>query len=162
MAHDARSVANALIRRAWDDEQQVTPMKVLKLTYYCHAWMLGLYGEPLIRQPVEAWMYGPVIGVVYFGLRGYGGSAVERPIMRLRREYIADYDSDEEDLIDQVWDKYGHLSGPQLSAMTHAPGTPWYQVWYIEGGEFEKDPIIPNSLIRRYYERAARDYDADH
>ena len=36
-------------------------MQVLKLVYYCHAWMLGLYGRPLIRQPIEAWRYGPVV-----------------------------------------------------------------------------------------------------
>ena len=161
MAHDARSVANALIQCAWDDDQQVTPMQVLKLTYYCHAWMLGLYGKSLIRQPVEAWMYGPVIRVVYSGLRHYGGSPVEQPIKRMRREYVSDYARKEEDLIDQVWHKYGHLSGPELSALTHSPGTPWYQVWYIDGGEFEQNPIIPNSLIRRYYERLAREYDGE-
>ena len=78
MKHDARSVANEIIRHAHDDGKSVTHLQVQKLVYYCHAWMLGLYGEPLLKQPVEAWEYGPVIRAIYDSLRQYPSSL--RPV----------------------------------------------------------------------------------
>lgn len=152
MASDARSVANELIRRAHEENRTVTPMQVLKLTYLCHAWMLGLYGRPLIRQRIEAWMFGPVIGDVYKSLKRYGGSPIEEPI-----SYGApdDFDEYEEDLINQVWRKYRDLSGLELSAMTHAAGTPWSMVRQGHGRVSVSNPVIPDSLIRRHYEAKA-------
>ena len=53
---DARSVANSLI---------------MKLVYISHGWMLGLYNKSLFKQPVLAWLYGPVVSDIYHGLRKY-------------------------------------------------------------------------------------------
>ena len=157
MEHDARSVANELIRRANDAGREITPMQVLKLAYYCHAWMLGLYHRPLLEQPVEAWRYGPVVPEIYRSLRRYGGEPVRRPI-DLESAGVAErqYDRDGINIIDQVSEKYGHLSGIRLSAMTHAPGTPWHQVWTKHG----RNAVIPDPIIEDYYsqqiERARR------
>ena len=55
--HDARVIANALISR--HGVNTLTPLQVQKLTYLCHGWTLGLYSQPLSRQQVEAWRWGP-------------------------------------------------------------------------------------------------------
>ena len=159
MAHDARSVANELIRRAREEEHAVTPMQILKLTYLCHAWMLGLYGRPLFRQRVEAWMYGPVVGDVYRSLKQYGGSPIRTTIKIVKTENFDEY---EKDLIEQVWRRYGNLSGPQLSAMTHAPGTPWSIVRHRPGRTSVDSPVISDNLIQRHYEsKVAKPDDSD-
>ena len=44
---------------------ETTVMHVLKLVYLAHGWMLGLHKRPLIKEQVEAWLYGPVILVLY-------------------------------------------------------------------------------------------------
>ncbi len=144
MPHDARSVANEIIRRAQDEGIPVTPMKVLKLTYFCQAWMLGLYGRPIFRQPIEAWMFGPVVADVYHSLQEYGGFPVDAPIHNAHEQA---YDRYEEDLIEQVWRKYKYLSGIELSALTHREGTPWFRVRQRRAGA-----VIPSSLIRKHYE----------
>ena len=118
MQHDARSVANELIRRALDAAQEVTPLQVNKFVYFCHAWMLGIYHRPLLKQPVEAWRYGPVVPEVYRSLRRYGWY----PIFSLIDIADEQYDADETNIIDQVWEKYSPFSGTQLSAMTHCEG----------------------------------------
>ena len=145
--HDARSVANELIKRAKDEQRSVTPLQIAKLTYFCHAWMLGLYHEPLLKQPVEAWRYGPVVPEVYRSLRRYGGE----PITRLIEIESEDYDSRETDLIDQVWEKYGGFTGTQLSSMTHGGGTPWDEVWNRWG----QSSVIPDPIIEKYYSNEA-------
>lgn len=149
MPHSAMSVANKLIALAHEAGRAITPMQVIKLTYFCHAWMLGLHSRPLLDEPVEAWQYGPVISEVYRNLRRYGGGPVTRPIPNVKD---ADFDPIELDLIEQVSVKYGRLTGPRLSAMTHAPGTPWHQVW---NGRSRKTRI-PNHIIEQFYAAQAR------
>ena len=148
MTHDARAVANGLIDRAAREGKRYTPLQIIKLVYFCHGWMLGLYERPLVRQRVQAWLYGPVVVDVYRGLKRYGGEPVAR------RMSVADEDFDEleEDLVDQVHEKYGSLSGRELSRLTHAVGTPWHQVWYGKG----RNSIIPNFLIQEHYAEKAR------
>ena len=151
MLHDARSVANELIRRAHEAERTITSMQVLKLVYYCHAWMLGIYGRPLIRQPIEAWRYGPVVRELYRSIRDYGGDPI--PLL-IDGAPDTDYDSEEQRIIDQVWEQYGQLTGLQLSSLTHAAGTPWDITWRKWG----RDAIVPNALIERYYRREYERY----
>ena len=153
MLHDARSVANKLIHLAHKADRDITPMQVMKLTYYCHAWMLGLYGQPLIEQPVEAWQYGPVVPDVYHSLRRYGREPVNRPIERVTGEDFSDL---ELNLIQQVSEKYGRFTGLQLSQLTHAPGTPWDQVWKQWG----QNAIIPDPTIDLYYKKLVEEAEA--
>ena len=148
MQHDARSVANQIIGRMRQSGRPVTPMQALKLAYYCHAWMLGLYRRPLLKQPVEAWRYGPVVPEIYDSLRRYGGEAIMGEIELEPLGVIEyEYDDAETDLIDQVCQKYGHLSGIRLSAMTHAQGSPWEQVWR----QYGQNAVIPDPLIEKHY-----------
>ena len=152
MERDVRSVANEIIGRAIDDERLVTPLKLIKLVYFCHAWMLALYDEPLLDEPVEAWRYGPVVPGVYDSVRRYGRMRIRSPIGKAPTE---DFTDSEENIIDQVWDIYGKHTAIQLSSMTHRKGTPWHTIWH-EKGPFA---IIPDDLIRQYYKniKAERD-----
>lgn len=141
--HDARAIANALIRRGIKRKQPRDPLQVIKLTYLCHGWMLGLYHRPMSTQPVLAWRYGPVIPVVYHEVKRYG----RKPVRSLIRWQDEGFDGLEDDLIEQVFDAYGQFSGIDLSMMTHAEGTPWHQIWHREG----KNAEIPNPLIEEHF-----------
>ena len=153
MEHDARSVANELIRRAHEAGRDITPIQVLKLAYYCHAWMLGLYHRPLLGQPVEAWRYGPIVPEIYRSLRRYGGHPVRWPIdLEFAGVSERPYDRAQTSIINQVFDKYGQLTDLQLSATANAPGTPWDQIWK----KYRYNAIIPDPLLEDYYaEKAA-------
>lgn len=148
MAHDARAVANALFDKSHYAERYLTPLQIIKLVYFCHGWMLGLYERALISQPVKAWLYGPVVVDVYRDLRRYGGKPVTDRIGRVDN---TEFDDDEADLIGQVHSEYGPLSGIELSKLTHAPGTPWHKIWRQSG----RNSTIPNKLIRRHYAKIA-------
>ena len=147
MVHDARAVANVLIDKGGADQRPLTPLQIIKLVYFCHGWMLGLYGQPLIRQSIRAWRYGPVVVDVYRGLKTYGGD----PVTARMAVPEARFDALEDDLVNQVYSKYGSLSGIRLSQLTHAPGTPWHSVWR----EFGRNAVIPNELIQEHYAEMA-------
>ena len=143
MPHDARSIANRLIRLGQEANAPRDPLQVIKLTYLCHGWMLGLYQRELSSQPVEAWQYGPVIPDVYHSLKRHGRKKLTQTI----ESFDACFDYKEEDLVRQVFDGYEKFSGIELSQLTHAKGTPWH----ITRNRYGRDSIIPNDLIERHY-----------
>ena len=141
--HTALEVADEIIRLSLRDETPVTPMQIQKLTYFSHAWMLGLGYDPLFQDAVESWQFGPVIRSVYHSLKHFGSAPVRR---RLRREDTV-FGEAERRVIESVWRQYGHIDGVTLSGMTHAEGSPWQQVYTKD----KRSQIIHNHLIRDYY-----------
>jgi uncharacterized phage-associated protein len=146
--HDSRTVANRFLELAREAGISLTPMQLLKLVYIAHGWMLGLYGRPLIGDEIQAWQYGPVIPRLYNSTKDYKGSPVlgavpTRPNDRLTETEL--------DLVRQVFDRYGHMTGPALSRLTHAPNTPWALSY--TPGEFSTP--IPQDLIVDHYRRLA-------
>lgn len=146
--HDSKNVANRILARARDQNDTLTPMQILKLVYIAHGWMLGLYGRPLIGDEVQAWQYGPVIPRLYNAVRRFKSNPVEGPIPGI---FPVEFDAAERSIIDQVYDIYGSLSGPELSRMTHAAGTPWALTY--RPGEF--GCVISNDVIEDHYQRRA-------
>lgn len=108
-------------------KSSLSPKKLQKLLYYAYCWVLALLNERpdninirLFNERIEAWVHGPVIPSVYHTYKSYGGANIPR---------ICDFDEaiipdDILDILNQVWDVYGHYSGNQLEAISHQE-TPW-------------------------------------
>ena len=141
--HSALDIADYIVRLSIRDEIPVTHMQIQKLTYFCHAWMLGWGKGPLFYDAVESWQYGPVIRALYHSLKHYKN----KPVINTLRAEPAELDSRERSVIDAVWQSYGEVDGIRLSKLTHAEGTPWHQT-YSKG---KQSQIIPNFLITNYY-----------
>lgn len=129
-------------------------MQLIKLVYLCHGWMLGLYGRPLICEPVEAWAYGPVIRDLYNEVRSFRSGPVRGPLDEPINS--RPLDEFEKDIIDQVFRGYGHLSGPALSRLTHASNTPWSITYSFSG----QNHPISNDLIQDHFAGLAEEHQA--
>lgn len=145
---NALTVANRFIELAKEDGQKLTPMQVLKLVYIAHGWALGLYGEPLIYDEVQAWQYGPVIPRLYNAIRQFRNQPIDKPLSTPQEELTPR----ERDVIKQVYKIYGHMSGPQLSRLTHAADSPWERIY--RHGKF--GVVIPNDTIKKHYAKLAK------
>lgn len=145
---DTITVANRFLELARERGDTLTPMQLLKLVYIAHGWMLGLYGRPLIRDEVQAWQYGPVVPRLYNAVRKFRSLPVEGPLSSRQAEPL---DRHEDSIIEQVYRIYGQMSGPALSRLTHAVGTPWAKTF--RDGEF--GVVIPNDIIEDHYSRLA-------
>ena len=44
-----------------DEENDLTNMKLNKLTYYAQGQFLKTNGKPLFSEGIEAWIHGPVV-----------------------------------------------------------------------------------------------------
>lgn len=145
--HESIIVADRFLTLARQRDDTLTPMQLLKLVYIAHGWMLGLYGRPLVRDRIEAWQYGPVIPRLYNEVRRFRSQPVEGPL----HAGPDALDAQETSIIHQVYDIYGHLSGPALSRLTHAKNTPWQLTWKPK--EFGLE--ISNDIIEEHYRQKA-------
>jgi uncharacterized phage-associated protein len=48
----------------------ISAMKLQKLVYYCQAWSLVFDDRPMFKEPIQAWVHGPVIPQLYKKHRG--------------------------------------------------------------------------------------------
>lgn len=148
MAYDAMTVANRFIELANKDGRKLTPMQLIKLSYIAHGFSLAINRRPLLDEDIEAWRYGPVVPSLYKRLKKYGSSEVDGPqsvsFLNLKGEKLDEQDAK---LVDIVFQKYGKLTGVQLSYLTHKPGTPWAANYRPD----EYGTEIDNNQIRSHY-----------
>lgn len=152
MAHDPRVVANQILELAFAAGSAVTPMQLQKLAYFSHGWCLGTAGTPLVNTPFLAWEYGPVNREIYHAFREYGGLPIKRPYLVFGFPLTSTLIEADKDIIKEVYETYGHLSGPQLMLLTHEDGTPWQQVWKDGSG---RNDVISDDLSKEYFAKLA-------
>lgn len=100
-----------------EDQGSTSTWKLQKLLYYSQAWHLTWRDEPLFPERIEAWANGPVVRALYAGHRKqFSVSEWEGSADALSKE--------ERKTVDAVLAAYGHLSGRQLSFLTHMEA-PW-------------------------------------
>lgn len=147
--HSSIKIAKKIVEYASAPEKQcedMTLLKLIKLTYICHGWMLGLHDKPLISEDVEAWQYGPVIPELYREIKQYG----RNPITSLSEDFQVNLVEGETEVLNAVLDAYSPKSAMHLVNLTHQSGTPWHKV--TRGGNiFGKGLVIPRNEITSYY-----------
>ena len=62
---------------------------------------------------------------------------------------IKDVDTQTPELLNKIWDGYGSFTPGQLSTLTHAKDTPWYNTWNKCKGW--RNLHIDNETIKVYY-----------
>lgn len=167
MAYDARAVANFFLDLAKSEGRSLDPLGIQKFIYFSHGWYLAINGTPLIKQPIEAWDYGPVVHDVYHEFREYGSNWIKRHAKRLEynpatgayktvRPVIGDSEKSSiaRGVLNRVWSVYKGFSSIQLSNMTHEPDSPWTLA------RRERLKVIPDESIQKYFTAKARQHAA--
>ncbi|ABD81975.1 Panacea domain-containing protein [Saccharophagus degradans] len=150
-SHSAIDVAYKFLQKAASEGGSLTPMQLQKLVYIAHGCSLGWCDAPLIKDDVYAWKFGPVIEDLYHCFKRFRADEVQVTDKQIEAMVEAAGFSDAEDeIIDAVWNNYKHYSGPQLSDLTHQPGTPWYQTWR-HGDSSYAGAVIDNRTIAEHY-----------
>ena len=158
--YSAIAVANYFLDVASRDSEALTPMKIQKLVYIAHGWHLGLHGEPLITEPVEAWRWGPVFPSLYHEFKKYGREPITGKGTE-GGETPDDPDEDTREFLNEVWKNYQPYTGVQLANLTHEPKTPWDSTIdpYKGKSSIPTHLEIKNETIREYYKEWAEQED---
>jgi len=148
------AVANAFLKRAREDGEPLSPMKLLKLVYYAYGWHLALEdGDRLFEEGIEAWRHGPVVNSLWGILQDVEGDVLREPIQPFfgTTPDIDPSDKFTQELIDEVWDAYGDFRAIKLSNLTHMPDTPWDQVKKENNGSLPDHEPIEDEKIEQYF-----------
>lgn len=157
-------VANYFVKKGKEEGSPVEGvLKLIKLVYLAHGWHLGLFEkQPLIRERVEAWQYGPVVRSVYDAFKYYGRQKITKPATTGIKEEMEPIEilAEKEtiELLDEVWEIYGKHTGPGLSKLTHEELTPWDDTRRKMGMQIHHlGVVIPDETIGDYYARKIKD-----
>ncbi|CAI9832216.1 conserved hypothetical protein [Nitrosopumilaceae archaeon] len=135
-----------------------TPMQILKLAYLGHGFTLGITGQPLFRDRIEAWKYGPVIPALYDAIRAHGGAPVPRlyscgtpvtsPDIGKRMDELGGrFTANNLAIVRKTVETYGEYEEFLLSYITHMDGSPWKRA-FDRGGLHAR---IEDDDLKSYY-----------
>lgn len=126
---DKFSLAKYIISRY---QNEITPMKLQKLMYYCYAWQL-VAKEKKFDANFEAWTHGPVEREIYEKYKSFGRNTITYEKVQTLNEPIIDF----------ILDSYSVFSAMELSQTTHLE-EPWKKFK-------DTNRIIPDNELFEFY-----------
>jgi len=125
---------------------KISSMKLQKLVYYCQAWSLVWDEKPLFPEKIKAWANGPVVGELFFQLKGL--FQVDENDLLIGNYRKLNYT--QMTTIDAVLKHYGDKSAQWLIELTHNED-PWKnaRIGLVESER--SDRIIDLDSIAEYY-----------
>ena len=124
-------VANTILDKAFNENIQITPMKLQKLIYILYKEYIQKTGKSLFSENFQAWKYGPVLESVYDQFKDYGSNGIEDYYCTFKdgkKIYtVVNEDSSEEfrNILASVWKKYKNFDAITLSNFTHQENSAW-------------------------------------
>lgn len=144
--HDSRAIANIFVEMAQKSGDRLTIMPLIKYVFFAHGWTLGNTREPLICHKARVWQHGPVIPEVYYAFRPSFvilGKAVDKK----GKPYSAELTPIEQEIVEEVYEKYSVMMPWDISNLTHEKMSPWSVCKRKEG----YNAVIPDDIIMDYY-----------
>ena len=141
MSYSPTTVANYFIEKHSKDGE-LTPMKLLKLTYIAYGWYLAVTekAKKLLNEQPVAWDYGPVFPSLYSNLKRIGDLKVKD---KLPNQSLGEkITPEDEKFLEKIWSIYGKFDGVYLSALTYKEGTPWKEVYRKDCNSILSDDSI--------------------
>ena len=137
--YSVMTIARYVITHSFKQRRPLSNLQLQKILYFLQKHYLQRYGRPLFQEPIEAWLFGPVVREVYFAYCAHGSS----PILRVYDTSVLR--QEDKGFIDPLIDKYRSETPWELVAEAHKEGSAWFQTWRNGAGRNEE---IPLELIR--------------
>jgi uncharacterized phage-associated protein len=156
MSYDGRAVANYVLDVCSVQGRALTNLSLQKIVFFCHAWCLARLKKPLVRHEFEAWDYGPVLQYLYHDFNEYGSLPISsravgiNPQTGAKEEVRCQFESDVQQLLDEVIGFYGRRTAGELVKLSHVPDGPWFKVWNHKSC-LNPGMRIKNADIEAYY-----------
>ena len=139
--YNASDIAKYVLKKCTDDGFPISNLQLQKILYFLQRDFLRVKEQPLFRDEIEAWQFGPVVPNVYYDYCSYGANSIsktEDSYIELTNgaKRIAD------PIIEDKQSKYPW----DLVEETHKPDGAWAYI-YADGRGNHK--VIPIDLIRQ-------------
>lgn len=123
--YDVLTIAQYILYFAYKRGDLITNLKLQKLLYYLQAWyVVKNKGQPLFKESIEAWQYGPVVKEVYEAYKCFGRNPINDE--SLPNEFNLSKNVTE--CIDSVLNAYMDYSASTLVQSIHQD-LPWQEAY---------------------------------
>ena len=122
------AVANSILKRAFEENCEITPLKLQKLMYFTYKEYLQKTGTALFDERFEVWKLGPVVKSVYNEFRRFTANPITsyaKSYAEEKAQVIARKEGQFYETLDIIWKKYYGLNAITLSEITHVEGGAW-------------------------------------
>lgn len=116
-------VAEHFVNIRRDDGLDTTVDDLMNLLYLAHGFALGIFGTPLLDEPLEARSPGPMSPTVY-GAFGYHGTDPIRHHVGSREPWLEDKTRTLLGMVDRVYRKL-----PPQARLHLVRGAPWHRAY---------------------------------
>lgn len=147
--YPASIIAAYFVNIGIQENNPVTQMKLQKMVYFAQGVNLAVNDQPIIKEGIEAWKYGPVIPILYNYYKLYGNMPISDTelVYNFPKESPIQIDGDSAKALMYTWNATKDQTPESLANWTHKEGSPWKQVY---------DPSqwgtpIPNEIIKEYF-----------
>lgn len=154
---DIRAIANLFLDWADADAIEVSPMKLQKLLYFCHADFLVSQNRPLLKQKFEAWDYGPVNPGIYKAFKHFQDLPITArteafdPLTAEKYLPICQLQGDDLAFLRSRFDFYKRFSAIALSDLSHSRSGPWRQARSLYANGLNAQRMMTAELIRSHH-----------
>lgn len=135
-------VKNNAEMRTNENAEELTQMKAMKLLYYIQAASLSVTGKRMFNEDILAWKFGPVVEKVHDKYKGQRGIVGEITADDLKDYRTLEEDTETSDILNSIYDIYGHSSAYDLMKQTHQE-----KPWQIT----KQSEVISDEAIKDYY-----------
>jgi len=125
---------------------KMSTMKLQKLVYYCQAWSLVWDENPLFPESIKAWANGPVVGELFYQLKGHFiVQESDLSIGNYRKLSLR-----QKETVDAVLKYYGDKSAQWLIELSHME-EPWRNARKGLNEDERSNRVIEHDVIAEYY-----------
>ena len=139
--YKAIDIAQYIVTKCTSDGSPVSNLQLQKILYFVQGKWLAYNSEPLFKDNISAWQFGPVVPAVYYIYCAYGGN-------KIISEYPIKLDASVRDMIDPIIIEKRSMDPWCLVNDTHKKGGAWDKTYQAGKGEYS---IISNTLIREEF-----------
>ena len=150
------AIANTMIEASGPDG--IDHLSLQKLVYLAAGWWLGCRDTRLVGEMPEIWPRGPVYASLFSVLKHFRMAPVLRPQspnFLVTAPGIAMDDAEAQAMISWIMARYAPLGPAALSAIAHAPFSPWAEMARELGYRASPGTTIPEDRMRRHFRREA-------
>lgn len=147
MAQSAIFLSGEILKRAKEQNIEISNMSLQKLLFIANGLYLAKNGVPLIQEPIEVWPYGPVIKSVYQEFKTYGNAAIKQIPLSYSMNQHKELDKTADDVVEFALEVAKNLNAIQLSNWTHLPESPWTEA------KRNNEKEISNDLMINYFKK---------
>lgn len=137
-------------------------LKLQKLLYYCQAYHLAYFEEPLFEEDFEAWVHGPVCRDVYNILKGksvlYSDVSYDKYDFNSKKLLKSSISSDQFTLVNDVLNTLNQWTGGELEQSTHKDA-PWNIARKELPPNHPSTNIIDKKIMLDFYKKEVNEWE---